>query len=348
MSRERNGSARVSGQVTRDRRDFLRALLGLGACACSPEQPEPAAASTPPTPAKQPPPPPPDPLGPLDELPVELRPAFALEGHDPPPAGLNMDGEPEQSYAQFLAERPPVRELGSQRVGLLPIGEFPNGFIVEYGAARLVRCPPLSLLARFVEAWFGLGVDLLPPMPDEQLETLPVREQQGRRQLDADAVLEWLRTQQSGPDYLLALTLRDLYTDDSQWVFGYASIGARVGVHSLLRYDPGLEDTDARGPAFRQRIRDRTLRVLAHEVAHMLGLRHCAHFRCIMNPTAGIADLDALPLHLCPVCLRKLWRATGVPLTQRWRKLREMCDELDLHSERDWIDARLQRMGIVD
>ena len=73
----------------------------------------------------------------------------------------------------------------------------------------------------------------------------------------------------------------------------------------------------------------------------MFDLRHCLHYACVMNPTAGIEDLDSLPLHLCPVCLRKLQLATGLDPVARYRALREFHEELGFPEELAWIDRRL-------
>ncbi len=231
-------------------------------------------------------------------------------------------------------------------IAILPIGEYPRGFVIEYEAVRLVRSPEPAIITRFLEAWFGLPTRMLPAMSDEVLEQLPAREHDGRRQLDAAAVLAWLRERRPvDATCELALTLEDLYADDAEWVFGYASIVERVGVHSMLRYDPGFHDVTARGPEFEHTILRRALRVLAHEGAHMFGLRHCFHFECLMNPTAGLEDLDRLPLHLCPVCLRKLMSVTGMSIVERWQRLVALCDELSLPDERDWFADRVRALG---
>ena len=78
---------------------------------------------------------------------------------------------------------------------------------------------------------------------------------------------------------------------------------------------------------------------------HMFGLRHCFHFECLMNPTAGIEDLDRLPLHSCPVCLRKLMSVTGMSIVKRWQQLTALCGELGLPDEREWFAARLRALG---
>jgi archaemetzincin len=287
----------------------------------------------------------PSPTDPLDSIPAELRSAFDAAAHRPAPANLPIDGEPPQGYADFLAEQPARPGPSDRTLAILPIGDYPRGFVVEYERTHLVRSPEPALLGRFCEAWFGLPVRILPAMTDELLERMPTRERDGRRQLDAQSLLTWLATQRPSDCFcLLALTLEDLYQVGAAYVFGLASPSARVGVHSMLRYDPGFANADARPPGFERTILQRALRVVVHETAHMLGLRHCVHFACVMNPTAGLVDLDALPLDLCPVCSSKLWRATGVSLQQRWQQLAALVQALELE-EASWYRERLATMS---
>lgn len=288
-----------------------------------------------------------DPLGSLAEVPVELRAAFDPSGHRPTPPGLPIGSEPPQSYADFLAEGPMKPEPGRRTLAILPIGEYPRGLLVEYDRTHLVRSPEPALLGRFCEAWFGLPTRILPAMPDELLEQMPARERDGRRQLDAEAMLAWLRAQLPADCFcVLALTLEDLYQPGAAWIFGLASVADRVGIQSMLRYDPGFADADARPPDFEQTILTRALRVVAHELSHAFGLRHCVHFACVMNPTEGLADLDALPLDVCPVCLRKLWTAIGMSLAERWQALAELARSLELNHDADWYERRRATLSL--
>lgn len=313
--------------------------MGSFALACRrASEPEPRDRSDPPASSPGPP-------ESLDSIPIALRPAFDETVHRPAPAKLPTEGEPPQSYADFLAEQPARPGPNNRTLAILPIGAYPRGFVVEYERTHLVRSPEPALLGRFCEAWFGLPVRILPAMSDELLEQMAARERDGRRQLDAPSLLTWLVTQRPSDCFcLLALTLEDLYQVGSAWIFGLASPSARVATHSMLRYDPGFADADARPPDFERMILQRALRVVVHELAHLFGLRHCVHFACVMNPTAGLADLDALPLDLCPVCLRKLWWATGVGLQERWQQLAELAQTLELDEIR-WYSERLAAMN---
>jgi archaemetzincin len=271
-------------------------------------------------------------------------------GHEPAPVDLPIGDEPPQDLAAFLTEPRRAITASLTTLELLPIGEYPRGFVVEYERVHLVRSPEPELLRRFASAWFGLPVRVLPGLSDELLEHQRQREFDGRRQFDAEALLEVLGPRRS-PDAhsLLAVMLEDLWAPslDGVFVFGLAAVERGLAVHSMLRYDPGLQLADDRPPDFERIIRDRALRVLVHELGHLLGLRHCVHFRCVMNPTEGLADLDRLPLRLCPICVDKLVAATGVDRGVRARALRDLYAELAMPDEHAWIDARLSD-GSID
>jgi archaemetzincin len=111
----------------------------------------------------------------------------------------------------------------------------------------------------------------------------------------------------------VGITAADIYPASSwQFVFGLADLRERVAVVSHHRLHPEFQGLDPT-PERRALASVRFLRVLAHEIAHTLGLTHCVTFQCIMNGCNSLDEQDQAPLHLCPVCLAKLaWRL-------RWR-----------------------------
>uniref|UniRef100_A0A7S3XGE7 Uncharacterized protein n=1 Tax=Oxyrrhis marina TaxID=2969 RepID=A0A7S3XGE7_OXYMA len=48
------------------------------------------------------------------------------------------------------------------------------------------------------------------------------------------------------------------------------------------------------------------VRTCLHELGHLLGMRHCIYFRCLMNGNNGPGDSAGRTTFLCPVCLRKV------------------------------------------
>ena len=81
-----------------------------------------------------------------------------------------------------------------------------------------------------------------------------------------------------------------------------------------------------------------------HEVGHLFGLGHCQAFRCAMNGMADLAEVDATPLHLCPVCLRKLHSSVGFDVAERERKLAEFFRNEGLIPEAEVSERRLARL----
>merc|ERR1712080_419455 len=118
----------------------------------------------------------------------------------------------------------------------------------------------------------------------------------------------------------MAVTLNDLYPkDDWNYVFGEAHVQEGLGVFSFCRYFPGalesVEDDDVEEVSFDPTelseeqyalFLERCVCVLGHELGHLFEMDHCIHFECLMNGINSIEENDNAPIHLCPICLRKL------------------------------------------
>ncbi len=61
-----------------------------------------------------------------------------------------------------------------------------------------------------------------------------------------------------------------------------------------------------------------------------------------MNGSDHLGESDASPLHLCPVCLRKLQSSAGFDVADRYRKIRDFFTKAALPEEAAWFDARLR------
>src|SRR5262249_34329712 len=136
----------------------------------------------------------------------------------------------------------------------------------------------------------------------------------------------------------LALTASDLWPGQGwNFVFGEANLWQRTGVWSIYRNgDPGEDFTLC--------LR-RTLGTASHELGHVLTIHHCTAFRCLMNGSNHQEERDARPLHLCPVCLRKLcWnlRAEPVPYLT---KLKAFCRQNGLDPESGWYERALAALA---
>src|SRR5690606_32924923 len=147
-------------------------------------------------------------------------------------------------------------------------------------------------------AFFQLDVTVLGPIEVETLE-VTTREWDYGLQLDRKDVLVALEGKLPADALLLiGLTMTDLYPgEDWNFVFGYAALDNRVGVYSLLRFDPAIVEP-GRATTLEQRralMLERGLKLMTHELTHSFGVRHCIHYDCLMNGANHIEESDAHP-----------------------------------------------------
>lgn len=139
-------------------------------------------------------------------------------------------------------------------------------------------------LARNLSTFFGLKVTVLPTKPlPESAYYAP------RRRYRAEDLVAFLdRTTGPRVSHVIGITARDISApkgDVADWgVFGVAKRGGRPGVISTYRLHAGhLRPGDVSESVFETRLG----RVAAHELAHCLGLPHCATSHCLMNDAGG-------------------------------------------------------------
>jgi archaemetzincin len=63
-----------------------------------------------------------------------------------------------------------------------------------------------------------------------------------------------------------------------------------------------------------------------------------------MNGANSQSESDAGPLHLCPVCLRKLHFSVGFDVAERERRLAAVLEEMGLNDDAAWYRKRLERV----
>ena len=281
-------------------------------------------------------------IGSVEDLPPLLRRALEPDDHfqpidSPGPHDwLANHRERGQTFAQFVAAKPNRPDKRRRTIYLLPLGAFDPE-----------RSPPLDQLQQFTEAYFMMPVKRLPAV---QLRsgriTERINEHTRNRQLLTGDVLKLLKKRLPKDAYcLLGITMEDLYPDESwNFVFGQAMLRGRVGVYSFARYDPQFYK-QKRPDDWRVLMLKRSCNVLAHEAGHMFGAAHCIHFNCQMNGSNNLAESDAHPMHLCPVCLRKLHHSIGFDVVKRYQRLHTFCRRAGFTAEADWYKARLYRIA---
>jgi archaemetzincin len=322
--------------------------LALGGCASAGPPPPSAVAMAPfhlrsPAPWKQG-------LGPLEDVEPAVQAAFAdAQGHEllPPPGRLGwrrVRPEAPQTVADFRAEGPNRRVAPRDRIALLPLGSFPFEVVADGNFVAMVRTPELSAIAAMLAAFFATPVDVL-PVEAFPAARIPLRVKEGRSQYDARAFLSRAAVRLPADAHcMLALVNVDLFVfDDQDYAYGWSTLHNRLGVVGFSRLDAdaqaGVAPEEASGVLLR-----RGLRVAVHETGHMFGLAHCQAFRCAMNGIADLDELDATPLRLCPLCLRKLHIVTELDPRARDAALLGAFTKLGLAEEASWVAERARRL----
>lgn len=275
-------------------------------------------------------------IGPLGDLSTVEQRAFSPgPDFDPLPTPgphdwLNVARERGQSFERFTHTSSNRPEGERQRLYLQPLGEF-----------REDQVGLLRQLQRFGRAFFVRDVTLLPAIPiDGSGITIRRNRYTDVTQLKTRDILPLL-ARQLPPDAccVLGVTADDLYAHDTwSFVFGEAILDERVGVFSIARYDPRFYDKDSDWSLLLLR----SAKVLAHEICHMLGARHCVFFNCLMNGSNHLAESDRRPVHLCPVDLRKLHWGLGFDIIERYRRLHAFWSDAGVADEVRWIERRLE------
>lgn len=280
-------------------------------------------------------------IGSTKGLPITLR--LTLDpGNDFDPIPVPKPGdwlaehpEPGQTFDDFLRSRPARPDDVRNWIYLQPLGEFPEK-----------RSPSIEKLKEYAAAYFGMEVELLSPVGIEKSGFRSrLNPYTGNRQILTTDVLALLKKRLPGNAFcVLAITMEDLYPHPSwNFVFGQASFHDRVGVFSFARYDPAFYG-EARGKDYHEVLLRRSCKVLVHEIGHMFTLAHCIFFHCVMNGSNHLPESDARPLHLCPVCLRKLQSSIGFDVVERYAKLLRFYEKVGFENEARWVGKRLRRI----
>ena len=280
-------------------------------------------------------------IGAIDALPVTLQRALTPDrDFQPIPVPgpqdwLTAHPEPGQTFDEFRRWQPNRPDVLQRVLYLQPLGGFPDQ-----------TNPSLERLREYAAGFFQVDVKVLAPIRIIGGEfTSRTNPATGRRQILTVDVLRVLKGRLPADAFcLLAITMEDLYPEPSwNFVFGQASLRERVGVYSFARYDPAFYGEspakDHRTLMFR-----RSVKVLAHETAHMFGLNHCIYFHCLMNGSNHLDESDHRPLHLCPVCLHKLHFSVGFDVVKRYEGLAQFYRQVGFEDEAGWISRRLQRI----
>jgi archaemetzincin len=205
----------------------------------------------------------------------------------------------------------------------------------------------LDLLAEFTQCYFAMPVRLLPPVFQPKSRFAPRQNPFSslKFQVHTDSILVYLRNHLPDDAFcILGITNNDLYPDPAwNYVFGCASWSDRVGVFSLARLGP-VSNGEVKKNGEKNLLLLRSCKILSHEAGHLFGMEHCIFYHCTMNGSNNLQETDAQPVHLCPVCLRKLHHVLGFDVNDRYGKLHTFYSRNGLEEQAQWVEQRQQEI----
>lgn len=241
---------------------------------------------------------------------------------------LAQHAEPGQTFLTYLNSSPNLPDKKRNVIYIMPIGDFPEKL-----------APDLEVLLEYTKAYYHPMKVIMKPITPETKVKARSRLNGGVKQWLASDILNWMRPKLDDDAYaMISVTMTDLYPDPKwNFVFGMASLGHRVGVFSFLRYADRDESLVLR----------RASKILTHETGHMFGIKHCIHYQCNMNGANHLNEMDATPMHLCPVCLRKMQHAVKFDPIERYEKLHAFYLKHKLEMEAKWVKTRIDKIRAV-
>ena len=227
-------------------------------------------------------------------------------------------GQTLQEYARSVVNR---KVKGRETLHLLPFSDLDA---LQRGLLPRIR----EHTARF----FDTHVKVLPAAPVKRSWY-----QRDRDQYNADIIVRHLARKVPADSLgLFGLMGSDLYGLGLSFVFGEALLHDRAGIYSVRRYG-------RQNPMLLRR----ALKLSAHEIGHMFGLKHCVFYECVMNGVNSLTEMDRSPLHLCPVCLAKLrWNLKFDP-ARRYRRLGAFYRGVGLEDEARFVLARVKEVAMT-
>ncbi|CAM4904213.1 unnamed protein product [Rotaria socialis] len=230
---------------------------------------------------------------------------------------VTMNQERGQTVESFERTKQTVLHGNRRTIYIQPIGSFDHP-----------RVPSLKNISEFSSHFFpGCRLETLPQI---DFTDLPKHSRAGQRidpytkkpQYSATLIIDHLkkmkrrqRKNDTEELFCIGVTMADIYPDSSwNFVYGLASTIDGIAIYSFARLDPSFPDIESVGPCTEQErilILKRAISVCVHEIIHLFGLKHCVYYLCLMNGAETEVEMDGQPLYLCPICLRKMYTATG-------------------------------------
>jgi archaemetzincin len=258
-----------------------------------------------------------------------LLPSAEKLGVPKPGEWREKNKEATQTFDEYVASRPGKKSVNLSRI-----------YVSELGTIAPAHREVIEWTYAYLEAFFST-----PVIRHRALSVREVPEEARRETAEgagprflANYILEKMMLPERPRDALayLAFTSADLWAYELNFVFGLGSPILRTGVWSMAR-NGKPEGTDADRVQFLRR----TILTASHETMHLLGMLHCADYRCVLNGINTLTESDRTPLRPCPLCERKLsWNLQETP-SGRYRSLADFCHRRGLKADaHDFEKAR--------
>lgn len=261
-----------------------------------------------------------------------LAPLHARREAPKPGEWLADHPEDGQSFERYLKADPTLPTEERRTIVVQPLGELAEAH------TRIVE-----LASEYLGLHFGLPTRRAAP---HALTTIPASAKRmnfGSQQILTRWLLQTVLPHRLPGDAaaLVAFIASDLWPGDNwNYVFGQASLTARVGVWSLHRYgDPAAGEASFRVALLR------ALKIAVHETGHMFSLEHCTAYHCVQSGVNSLDEADESPLWLCPECLAKISWATRTDPREHLEKTAAFCGRHGLDREAAFLQRSRAALG---
>jgi archaemetzincin len=268
---------------------------------------------------------------------AKLIPLARELGEPEPGDWLYEHDESGQTFSEYVEDDPVRKSRRRHTIYLCLVGDF------------TVRQKEIIEVTRaYMAVFFNTPVKIRKQISVEELpeEAKRINRGTGAQQLLTTHIFDEVLAPDMPADALayLAFTAQDLWPGSGwNFVFGEARSSSRTGVWSIYRNG----DPDRGRAAFRQCLA-RTMATATHETGHILGMSHCIVYECSMNGSNSLEEGDRKPLHLCPVCLRKLCWNLEVEPVHYLKKLAAFCGKHGLKDEARWYQRAIKALKTPD
>jgi archaemetzincin len=120
-----------------------------------------------------------------------------------------------------------------------------------------------------------------------------------RRQYNGDKILKSIMLQHIQTNSkVIGLLQVDLFIPILTFIFGQAQLNGTYGIASSYRLNSSLYGI----PADDDKMIERFIKEIIHEIGHTFGLIHCLDQQCVMRSSTYVEDIDQKEKHLCTQC----------------------------------------------